>query len=69
GDTSLPAPTPSEHAAAVLNLVDDDVIEWNDPEVVRALRGALKHGLRTQNYLRDTARSLDSCLLMIGDFI
>ncbi|MEC6663881.1 replication endonuclease, partial [Escherichia coli] len=47
GDTSLPAPTPSEHAAAVLNLVDDGVIEWNDPEVVRALRGALKHGRRT----------------------
>lgn len=45
----LPAPTPSEHAAAVLNLVDDGVIEWNDPEVVRALRGALKHGLRTPN--------------------
>lgn len=48
-DNSLPAPTPSEHAAAVLNLVDDGVIEWNDPEVVRALRGALKHGLRTPN--------------------
>ncbi|HCU0158455.1 TPA: replication endonuclease, partial [Escherichia coli] len=31
----------------VLNLVDDGVIEWNEPEVVRALRGALKHGLRT----------------------
>ena len=38
-DTSLTAPTPSEHAAAVLNLVDDGVIEWNDPDVVRALRG------------------------------
>ncbi len=49
GDTSLPAPTPSEHAAAVLNLVDDGVIEWNDPEVVRTLRGALKHGLKTPN--------------------
>ncbi|HGV7793261.1 TPA: replication endonuclease, partial [Escherichia coli] len=49
GDTSLPAPTPSEHAAAVLNLVDDGVIEWNEPEVVRALRGALKHDLRTPN--------------------
>ncbi len=45
----VPAPTPSEHAAAVLNLVDDGVIEWNDPEVVRALRGALKYGLRTPN--------------------
>lgn len=49
GDTSLPAPTASEHAAAVLNLLDDGVIEWSDPEVVRALRGALKHGLRTPN--------------------
>ncbi|KLX96045.1 replication A protein, partial [Escherichia coli] len=49
GDTSLLAPTPSEHAAAVLNLVDDGVIEWNDPEVVRALRGALKYGLRRPN--------------------
>ncbi|HCL7258868.1 TPA: replication endonuclease, partial [Escherichia coli] len=48
-DTSLTAPTPSEHAAAVLNLVDDGVIEWNDPDVVRALRGALKHELRTPN--------------------
>ncbi|HCN0541863.1 TPA: replication endonuclease, partial [Escherichia coli] len=48
-DASLPAPTPSEHAAAVLNLVDDGVIEWNDQEVVRALRGALKHDLRTPN--------------------
>lgn len=33
----------------MLNLVDDGVIEWNDPEVVRALRGALKHGLRRPN--------------------
>ncbi|MBY0649344.1 replication endonuclease, partial [Escherichia sp. NIC18-1] len=49
GDTSLPAPTASEHAAAVLNLLDDGVIEWSDPEVVRALRGALKHGLRRPN--------------------
>ncbi|KXH91250.1 hypothetical protein AXE67_23055 [Escherichia coli] len=48
-DVSLPAPTPSEHAAVVLNLVDDGVIEWNDQEVVRALRGALKHDLRTPN--------------------
>lgn len=33
----------------MLNLVDDGVIEWSDPEVVRALRGALKHGRRTPN--------------------
>ncbi|KZH82542.1 hypothetical protein AWG48_22205 [Escherichia coli] len=27
----------------------DGVIEWNEPEVVRALRGALKYDLRTPN--------------------
>ena len=31
-------PTPSEHAAAVLNLVDSGVIGWDDPEVVTVLR-------------------------------
>lgn len=36
--------TPSEHAAAVLNLIDDGVIGWDDPEVVTVLRDALKHG-------------------------
>ncbi|EMP4585790.1 replication endonuclease [Enterobacter hormaechei] len=43
GDDPIMTPTPSEHAAAVLNLVDDRVIAWDDPEVVTALRGALKH--------------------------
>ncbi|EGJ6449985.1 replication endonuclease, partial [Escherichia coli] len=43
--SSIPVMTPtlSEHAAAVLNLVDGGVIAWDDPEVVTALRGALKH--------------------------
>lgn len=43
GDIPVMTPTPSEHAAAVLNLVDGGVIAWDDPEVVTALRGALKH--------------------------
>ncbi len=43
GDVPVMTPTPSEHAAAVLNLVDCGVIAWDDPEVVTALRGALKH--------------------------
>ncbi|HDC4536358.1 TPA: replication endonuclease [Enterobacter asburiae] len=42
-------PTPSEHAAAVLNLVDDGVIAWDDPEVVTALRGVLKHNTPRPN--------------------
>lgn len=41
GDTSLSAPTPTEHAAAVLNLVDEGVIEWSDPEVEGA-QGRIK---------------------------
>lgn len=43
GDDLVMTPTPSEHAAAVLNLVDSGVIVWNDPEVVTVLRSALKH--------------------------
>lgn len=43
GDVPVMTPTSSEHAAAVLNLVDGGVIAWDDPEVVTALRGALKH--------------------------
>jgi len=43
GDDPVMTPTPSEHAAAVLNLVDSGVIRWDDPEVVTVLRGALKH--------------------------
>lgn len=49
GDTPVMTSTPSEHAAAVLNLVDDGVIAWDDPEVVTALRGALKHDAPQQN--------------------
>ncbi|HEE9788930.1 TPA: replication endonuclease [Enterobacter soli] len=43
GGDPVMTPTPSEHAAAVLNLVDGGVIAWDDPEVVTVLRGTLKH--------------------------
>ncbi|HEX4500254.1 MAG TPA: replication endonuclease [Scandinavium sp.] len=43
GGDPVMTPTPSEHTAAVLNLVDDGVIAWDDPEVVMVLRSALKH--------------------------
>ena len=36
-------PTPSEQAAAVLNLIDAGVVDWNDPNVVRVLRLSLIH--------------------------
>lgn len=49
GDVPVMTPTPSEHATAVLNLVDDRVVAWDDPEVVRVLRNALKHGAPAPN--------------------
>ncbi|MGG7448800.1 replication endonuclease [Kosakonia oryzendophytica] len=49
GDVPVMTPTPSEHAAAVLNLVDDGVIAWDDPEVVTVFRKALKLGVKPQN--------------------
>lgn len=42
-------PTPSEQAAAVLNLIDAGAIDWNDPDGVKVLRGALKAGAKPQN--------------------
>ncbi len=42
-------PTPSEQAAAVINLIDAGVIDWNDPDAVKVLRGALKAGAKPQN--------------------
>ncbi|NYY26784.1 replication endonuclease, partial [Escherichia coli] len=50
GDVPVMHPTPSEHAAAVLNLVDSGVIGWDDPEVVTVLRSALKHGAPRPNW-------------------
>lgn len=49
GDTPVMTPTSSEQAAAVLNLIDDGVVAWNDPEVVTVLRRALKHDASLHN--------------------
>lgn len=48
GDNPVMALTLSERAVAVLNLVDDGVIGWDDPEVVMVLNGALKAGAKPQ---------------------
>lgn len=48
GDPVL-TPTPSEQAAAVLNLTESGVIAWDDPEVVTVLRRALKYDVELQN--------------------
>ena len=42
-------PTPSEQAAAVLNLIERGVIGWNEPDVVKVLNAALKAGASSKN--------------------
>jgi len=49
GVTTDMTPTPSEQAAAVLNLIENGVIGWDDPEAVKVLREALKAGAKPQN--------------------
>ena len=49
GDDPVMTPTPSEHAAAVLNLLDDGIVEWHEPDVVWALRRGLKDDTKMLN--------------------
>lgn len=49
GTTTDMMPTPSEQAAAVLNLIDAGVIDWNDSDAVKVLRGAIKAGAKPKN--------------------
>ncbi|MER1725641.1 replication endonuclease [Enterobacter bugandensis] len=49
GGDPVMTPTPSEQAAAVLNLIERGVIGWNEPDVVKVLNGALKAGAQRKN--------------------
>ena len=49
GGDSVMTSTPSEQAAAVLNLIERGVIGWNEPDVVKVLNGALKAGTPRKN--------------------
>ncbi|MBS6146326.1 MAG: replication endonuclease [Klebsiella aerogenes] len=49
GDDPVMTHKPSEHVAAVLNLVEGGVIAWDDPEVMTVLRGALKRDTPQKN--------------------
>ena len=40
GGDPVMTPTPSEQAAAVLNLIEAGVIGWNEPDVMKVLNGA-----------------------------
>lgn len=56
GGDPVMTPTPSEQAAAVLNLIERGVIGWNEPDVVKVLNGALKAGApRKHQQQRSTA--------------
>lgn len=50
--------TQSEHVTAVLNVVDDGFITWDDHDVVMSLRGALKHDAPRPNHQQRSSVSL-----------
>jgi large subunit ribosomal protein L30 len=52
GGDPVMTPTPSEQAAAVLNLIERGVCDWDEPEVVKVLRGALKAGAQLKSRQR-----------------
>lgn len=58
GGDPVMTPTPSEQAAAVLNLIDNGVIGWDDPEVMTVLRAASKVGARRKNRQQRNAAPL-----------
>lgn len=49
GGDPVMTPTPSEQAAAALNLIERGVNGWNEPVVVKVLNGALKAGSPRKN--------------------
>ncbi|WP_410698139.1 replication endonuclease [Citrobacter freundii] len=58
GDTPVMTSTPSEQAAAVLNLIDKGVIGWDEPDVMKVLNGALKAGAHQKGYQQRNAAPL-----------
>lgn len=58
GGDPVMTPTPSEQAAAVLNLIDKGVIGWDDPEVMRVFRAASKDGTPRKNRQQRNAAPL-----------
>lgn len=53
--------TPSEHAVAVLNLIERGVIGWNEPDVVKVLNGALKAGAPRKQWQQRSNAPLKAC--------
>ena len=53
--------TPSEQAAAVLNLSEHGVIGWNEPDVAKVLNGALKAGASRKQLQQRSNAPLKAC--------
>ncbi|ENJ3284739.1 replication endonuclease [Escherichia coli] len=60
GGDPVMTPTPSEQAAAVLNLIDKGVIGWDEPDVMRVLRAASKEGAPRKNRQQRNAAPLQT---------
>ena len=58
GGDPVITPTASEKAAAVLNLIDDGVITWDDPEAVKVFKEALKHDALQPNRRQRSGKPL-----------
>lgn len=58
GGDPVMTPTPSEHAAAVLELIELGVIGWNEPDVMKVLNGALKASAPRKNRQQRSNASL-----------
>lgn len=46
GDVPVMVPTPSEHAAAVLNLIDEGILSWTEPDNMKVFRELLSNELK-----------------------
>ncbi|MBG0636673.1 replication endonuclease [Enterobacter asburiae] len=58
GGDPVMTPSPSEQAAAVLNLIERGVISWNEPDAMKVLNAALKAGASRKNRQQRNATPL-----------
>lgn len=58
GGDPVMTPSPSEQAAAVLNLIECGVISWNEPDAMKVLNAALKAGASRKNRQQRNATPL-----------
>lgn len=52
GSSQLLPPTPSEYGTAVMNLINTGAVSWNEPDVAKVLRDALKEQADKTNHVQ-----------------